>query len=380
MRILYLTTKEFDNGTKDGVVKKIRNQMDCFIKAGHDVNYTYLDAKNKTMHFVSDNDIEIGSYSSLGGVYTKKIIASFLKNHLNDIKYDCSYIRFLGGRTDPWHLKILSLLHSHGIKVVLEMPTYPYDNEGSRFETFIDRMFRYDLKKYTDRIVTYSSHSEIFGIGTINTKNGVDVDSIRRKACSSDTNETINLIAVSSFINYHGYERLLTGLGEYYKGNKEVEVRDVVLHMVGDGSEMDYYKQIVADYHIEDKVVFYGFQSGDALDAIYDKADIAVGSLGIYKIGLETVSSIKTKEYISRGLPIVAGFYEIGLFDENTEFFLNVGNNESNVDISTIIDWYDKILDKYGDKEKLVDTIRQYAYDNADMSIVMKPVVDYLSE
>lgn len=379
MKLIYLSTKDFSNGNGDGVVKKILNHIKCFEKSGFDVDYTYTDSRDNTVHFVQGGrDIVIGRYKILSGVFCKTIIYKYLKNHLSELKYDCTYIRFLGGRTDPWHLDILRVLKKHNVRIVLEITTYPYDDEGSKFETFIDRMFRWRLKKYVDIITTFSVDDEIFGIKTIVTKNGVDVDSIKKIDSSNSDAKQINLIAVSSFINYHGYERLLNGLGEYYKNHGDG--KKVMLHMVGDGTEMEYYKQIVSDYSIEDKVIFYGFKSGSELDTIYDKADVAIGSLGIYKIGLNTVSSIKTKEYISRGLPVAAGFYEIGLFDENTDFFLNVGNDASYIDIPTVIDWYDKIIKKYGDKEKLVNTIRQYAYDNVDMSIVLKPVIDYLKK
>ena len=69
------------------------------------------------------------------------------------------------------------------IRTVIEIPTYPYEAEGrtslrGRVIQVLDKIFRKKLKKYVDRIVTYSDDKMIFGIKTINTINGIFINII----------------------------------------------------------------------------------------------------------------------------------------------------------------------------------------------------------
>lgn len=373
MKLLYLTTKDFSGGMKDGVVKKVKNQIKCFEKYGYKVDYTYVDETDKTVHFVSDDDTVIGTYSVLGGVFNKIIISNYLDKLLLKESYIGSYTRFLGGRTDPWHLAILKKLKNKGIKNVLEFPTYPYDDEGSKFETYIDRCFRGYLKKYVDRVVTHYETDYIYEIKTILSKNAIFVDDY--KVISSDSHEALNLIVVASFEVAHGYERLIESIAKYVR---EKHCREIIVHMVGDGLDRSLYESLVRKYELEKCFIFYGKKMGEELEAIYDKADIAVGCLGLYKKGLNTVSSLKSVEYVSKGLPVINGFSE-SLFANNKQFVCEFSNDDSLIDMEIVIKWYDGLIEQYGNKEKLIKNVRDYAKKTVDIMTVMKPIVDFIN-
>ena len=90
--------------------------------------------------------------------------------------------------------------------MILELPTYPYDGELSNsYIKMEDAYYREQLKKYVDRIATYTNDSEIWGISCINLKNGIDLVNIPINIRKREKN-TINLIAVSSMAIWHGYE------------------------------------------------------------------------------------------------------------------------------------------------------------------------------
>ena len=92
-------------------------------------------------------------------------------------------------------------------------------------------------------------------------------------------------------------------MGEYYKNGG---TREAVFHLVGDGSELPLYKKLVEEYGLERRVRFYGFLSGEPLSQVYNRADIAVSCLGMYRKGMDRESSLKSREYSARGLPIIA--------------------------------------------------------------------------
>lgn len=267
------------------------------------------------------------------------------------------------------------------VKMVLEIPTYPYNGELLTNSTmwpfyFKDLYRRKMLKNIVDRIVTFSDYNNIFEIPTIKTQNGVMVDALTPVKCLNENISEINLIAVSACISYHGYERCIRGLADYY--GAEVNNKIVKFHIVGEGDELSAYKSLVQKYRLEQYVLFYGKKTGTELEAIYDMADVAMSTFGLYKINLSTTSPLKTKEYLAKGLPVVSGFHDKTFTDQNSDFCLEFPNDDSNVDIKKIIDFYEGILEKYKSKKALRDCIREYAKKNVDMSKVMESTIEYL--
>lgn len=377
MKLLYLTTKDFDKGMNDGVVKKVRYHIDFFKNRGYEVDYTYIIQKEREVHFVLDNnDVVIGTYKSFGGIYGKKIIYQFLKKYFKTNTYDVAYLRFPGGRTDPWLLEILKLLKENKLKILLEIPTYPYDDEGSKFEILIDKLFRMKLQKYVDRVITYSEDNEIFGIKTIQVMNGIKVNEISISNRNKD-NSSVNLLAVATFMKCQGYERIIEGLYQYYKNTNN---KDVVLHMIGDGDELNYYKKMVEEYNLSKSVVFYGRLSGHQIDEIYDITDISLGGFGNYKKKLNRSSALKIREYLAKGLPIASGITQ-DIFDgTDVSFHLQYSNDSSVVDIARMLRWYDDLIQKNDGIENLRRVIHKFAEDKADISVVMQPIIEYIDE
>ncbi len=149
--------------------------------------------------------------------------------------------------------------------------------------------------------------------------------------------------------------------------------------MVGEGTELAYYKSLVQQYKLEESVIFYGKRFGSELDEIYNKSDIAIGCLGLYKKGVNTVSSLKTVEYVSKGLPVVNGFVE-DLFSSNPQFVCEFDNDDSPINLCDILGWYEDLIKKYSSKEKLVESIRSFAFETADIKATMRPVMDCFAE
>ncbi|MEG1009790.1 MAG: glycosyltransferase, partial [Clostridia bacterium] len=173
----------------------------------------------------------------------------------------------------------------------------------------------------------------------------------------------------------HGYDRLIKGMNEYYKNNGD---QKIVLHLVGDGEEISKYKQLVSQYNLENNVIFHGFKSGDALNQLYDKCNIAIASLGMHRINVFLASTLKTREYGAKGMPMVTSC-EIDAFpSKECDFILKFPEDESNIDVNQIIEFYDDLMDKYKNAENLTQKIREETKDKCDMSIVMKPIIDYL--
>ena len=95
-----------------------------------------------------------------------------------------------------------------------------YDQE---FETFsrqerlglkIDQLFRHQLYRQQSAVVTFSDAEEIFGQRTIRISNGVDFDSIPLHQFKP-VDDAIHLIGVAEVHLWHGYDRLIAGIGPH---------------------------------------------------------------------------------------------------------------------------------------------------------------------
>lgn len=265
-------------------------------------------------------------------------------------------------------------------KIIIELFTYPYDRDDfgkwNAWPFYIkELLYRPKLKRYVDRFTTYTEDREIFGIPTIHSSNGINVDGVSQVA-GKFTDRQINLIGVAFMQRHHGYERIIKGLHAYYeKGTPEYQV---TLRLVGDGPEKPFYQELTGRYHLEDYVHFYPTLSGKELDELYDDSDIALVSFGMYKLGFYgKLCALKSRECLAKGMPLVTGC-EIDVLPQDYPYAKVFPNDASTVDIGEITALYERITGSVGSKKELSDRIREFAREHVSMEAVMRPVIDYI--
>lgn len=196
-------------------------------------------------------------------------------------------------------------------KIIIELFTYPYDKDDfgkwNAWPFYIkELLYRPKLKNYVDRFATYTEDQEIFGIPTLQSANGINVERIPQVA-GEFADGQINIIGVAYMQRHHGYERIIKGLHEYYTNQKNPEY-EVVLRLVGDGPEKSLYQELVSKYHLESYVHFYPTMSGEELDRLYDTCDMALVSFGMYKAGFYgKMCALKSRECLAKGMPLITG-------------------------------------------------------------------------
>lgn len=286
---------------------------------------------------------------------------------------DYNYIRFLR------KLKI----NNPNCKVVVEVNTYPYEpqmiancKKKPWFWVIVwkDRHNQKKMFKYVDRIVTYSNDNQIFNIPTIVTINGVSVDKIRPRVAKKYS-ETIGMIGIARFVWHHGYDRLLEGLREYYQhGGK----RNICLHLVGEGKVSPLYKKMISDYNLQDHVIMHGARFGDELDAIYDQCEIGVETLGWHRVKVENGSTLKSREFWAKGLLMITESELLQDIAAIQQYVLKVPFDDSPINMENVISFYDRAFSSSEAHIDVPQKIRSYAEKVCDMSVTMKPIIDYL--
>lgn len=374
-KLLYIANINLSDN-KSGITRKVLSQYRNF-SSYFDTYLIGYNGRNVTLLTSTENKM----YETNGG-RPSSMLRRASERVCEEHNIGLLYIRRM--EITPSVLGFLRRLKKHNTAIIWEIPTYPYDFENKNFLNHMqklraklrlkeDKFFRRFLRKYVDRIVTFSKYDEIFGIPTIVTGNGVDVDEIRERKIDNHGDE-IHMIAVAVMRPWHAYDRLIKGIKDYYDQGGS---RNIVFHVVGDGSILDDYKRLVESYNLNDHVIFYGAKTKEEVDDIYDKADLAVESLGWHRSNVPMGTSIKTREYVSKGMPIIAST-PMDIFPDGWEYAYYAPIDESNIDINEVIEYYDNLFIEKS-KEDLAKEIRTIAYEKCDMKAMMKPIIDYYS-
>ena len=264
------------------------------------------------------------------------------------------------------------------LKIFLEIPTYPYDGEFEKGLKQIllwrDRYNRTKLQGLVDRVFVIDPSEQItdfYGAPATVFLNGYDVKNCKVRTYKEHGNRII-LTCVGMFNFWHGYERLIYGLYEYYKkgGNESIYIE-----MVGSGKELNYYKRLAIDLQLKQFVNFYGVLYGDDLEEVYNRTDIAFSSLGRYKNNITIVGDLKTREYLAKGIPTVSGC-TVDLFKNSNDcpFYLEVENNNKPIDMELIVSFYYQIQMKRS-SHSIEQELHNYALNTYDTSTTLVPVI-----
>lgn len=352
-----------------GVAKKIDMQMEEFSKYYEMEEIEVKDTPvGKLRTLMTLGLLWVSRRRDYAAALNKIIAPDFI--YIRRTTADRDYIAFLS-----------EIKHRYpGCKIIVEIFTYPYDKDS--YDSLLlkpllwkEKHYRKKYKDCIDRFVTYTEDEEIFGVKTIRTMNGMDVASTSVIAPENQDESSIHLIFVAYMQKHHGFERLLYGLKNYYsQGNK----REIICHCVGDGPELPHYKKMTEDFLLKDKIIYYGKKNGRELDEVYNKANIAVASLGLYKIGIHVISALKVIEYLAKGLPVICGCGATIFERHPSDFHIDFPNDDTPIDFNQVVSYYDQLMAKYGNRKLLIKQIRNYAEEKADNSVVMKPILDFL--
>ena len=359
-----------------GISKKIHAQVKALNNIGIKTSLVYFkdDSNGRFSSRYIDSSLIEEFNSNIKFFKKHKWRYSFKRifNHIVAHKYDFIYIRYTYF-ANPFFILFLKKIKKTNTKIILEIPTYPYDQEH-RFVPFVkrpliymERIFRRYFKYCLDFIITFSNEKAIFGVPTININNGVDLKKIpMRKLC--DKRDCINLVAVGSMEFWHGFDRIIIGLSNYYKQNPQLKIN---LHLVGDSNneESKHYHFLVEQLNLSQNVYFHGFKYGEELDNIFNLSDFAIGSLGRHRTGISNMKSLKNSEYCSRGIPFLYSEND-DTFDDK-DFILKVPADDSPVKIDDIITF----LSGYNIPP---EDLRSFAIKNLSWEIQMSKIVKEL--
>lgn len=334
-----------------GIWKKINMQIDYF--ENQNISVKIIDTNNNDRWGFLDSILRKFPFTGLHKWHIDEKM-------INEVEF--IYIRYQN--SDFQFIKMLKNIKNSNpdIKIIIEIPTYPYDNEvklSLKNLTILskDRWNRRKLHKFVDKILTFSNDEMIFNIPTLKLSNAVNTNIITMKKVATAT-ENINVIAVANYVFWHGYDRFLEGMYKYYKSNNpSVKIN---LYLVGEGDELKRYKTLVDQYNLNDYVEFCGRKEGIELDEIYDKCEIGLDAMGRHRSKVYYNSSLKGKEYGAKGLPIISGVETELDADPTYKYYMRVTADDSPIDMIEVLEFYNQVYDSGESKEKISLNINNY--------------------
>lgn len=276
----------------------------------------------------------------------------------------------------PLFLFPLLIARMRGCRLVLDIPTpvsavveeFKGRSDIGRFnillrKLYVNLIFPWGLMAF-HRIIQYSHEAaplvSMFSYKTKILSNGFDVRSCTlRQRSIKPIDKELTLLGVAKLSYWHGFDRVIAGIGEYRKKYPDgILIKFIV---IGDGEVVNSLRELAASVGVDGCVIFPGFKSGDALDEYFSTCDLGVASLGLYRIGIDFASVLKSREYASRGLPFINSGTDPD-FNPLPSFVFNVANNASAINFSEVLDWYGEMVGKNITNED----IRSYALDHLD--------------
>ncbi len=371
--ILRLTKKQLDNDIKyNGIIN-------AFNRKGYDVWATYNEdgyvflSNGKTVHKLSKMNERLALISKSTALY--RGVIKFIKK--NDLKFDYCYIR--GIPPLPGHVKMLKAIRKSGAKVAVEIPTYPMTSE-EKTEKFVrglllklSSFYGRKAAKQTDVYLPMGEETKkINNRPAVNIRNGIDVSLLSKRNYKPSEKNEIHMVAIARFARWHGYERVLEGMKNYYAKNPETKV---YFHMVGpdgDGILSEYRKTIKA-YNLSDYVILEGPKYGEESNAYFDMADVAISHIGVKN--MKTVYPLKIVEYLARGIPFV--YVDVNCqVQPDWDFCMSVPENYEPIDIDKVIEFARRV----NAVENLPDKMRAVAVRDCSWDDEIQKMLDFFEK
>ena len=342
--VLYLSFSGYSN--HNGISKKKLAQIKGLKECGCSVVNCYytVNSENGDRLWMADDNVLVNLGSGIWAKIRKRIDYTPILNYIEKQQIGLVYMRS-EHNASPFLIRFVRQLSSLRVKTVMEIPTYPYDQEYSTFKgkcfLFIDRIFRKRLAKELHAIVTFSNQKEIFGQRTIQISNGIDFSSLHLKRNSHNPGE-LHLLGVAEIHFWHGFDRIIAGLANYYQRTERPY--KVYFHIVGAffGARVrDEILNLIADHHLEKYVILHGPQYGPELDVLFDLADLGIGSLGRHRSGITFIKTLKNREYAARGIPFI--YSEMDSDFDRMDYIYKIPSNDSSIEIDQIIQFYQQL-------------------------------------
>jgi hypothetical protein len=181
--------------------------------------------------------------------------------------------------------------------------------------------------------------------------NGAEVTTVANDFIPESSEEIRLAMLIGSDAVWHGYERLIQSLRH---ANLPKPVR---LLLVG----MDRPANFDWPNDSRHAVEWRGRKAKNEVAEILMTCHAAVGTLALYKKSMTEASPLKVRECLLMGLPMIIGYHDTDVSADSRfePYLFQVPNNDSNIDMRAVFDWYTSLLRDQHHRNKLSALARE---------------------
>jgi len=352
LKIFYLL-RLYKLAPSNGVVKKIEGQYNATVKFDLPFHFIICIPKGVNTHYWHEKSgvsiIEVNSLQDYWDYYKK------IESELSSLNFGSKDVIYSRAVPISYHSirfnKQYNVIYEHNSKEIAEFYSL------LRFGSLINRIR--NLKTVPLRLVSsfffYRKilKSAIGGIGVTEeicfyeksfyqdynikmVSNGCTFDNEEIESKTLD--DSIDLVVLAGSKNeWNGISRIVNSFKQKFEENFKV-------YMLGDISE--FHKDQI-DKH--DNLISKKPMYGDELVRFINKMHLGVGTLELYKKDMEEACALKTREYLSKGLPVLIGYHDPDLIGNELENYVyHIPNDDSLIPFDKVVKWVKKL---YRDKE-----------------------------
>lgn len=376
MRVLFVM--KYPLVDQYSIMQKLNGEINAVRNLGHEVDYISFD--HDYVYLDNGEKKKIISKTTFG--HSKIYFHTFVFSDINKAakkvisggKYDLVYFRHSPIGYQGYQM-MKTAKETNRTKVIVEIPSFPLNVDKPKnfirklYITYSDAWWR-KSSKFVSLFAGIGEKTEAFlGVPFINIDNGIDIHLIPERTEMKSQDGKIHLLAVASMCEWHGYERIIRGIGSW----QNEKAGNYVLDLVGDEGDgsLSKWKELAHELEIEKQVVFHGRKTGDALTEMYNIATVGLSSLAMYKVGFQSGSVLKLREYMARGLPFVYA-HDDPHVSVDLPWCLKIPNDDSIVDMERI----DEFVRKIQYEDKLPERMRKYAEENMTWESQFRKVIN----
>ena len=316
MRIAYVALQVEPKNIRGGVGEKISSQMGCWLDMGHSARlfalvpsyhaadiYTY--GPRSSLLFLREITRASSRSASLG-----RLILDVRK-----YKPDIIYLR-CGAYVFPLHslfsvAPVVMELNSNDVAQRSLRGPYTYWSNVLTRSLMLRRVS--GLVAVTREIADLPANSRFRKPFRV-IGNGIDLRRYDPLPPTRNISPVITMVGSSGMV-WHGVDKLIR-LAEMCS--------DLKINIVG-------YEPADFAHALPANVTLHGFLDRPAIKSILMKSDVACGSLALHRNEMQEGSTLKVREALAYGLPLILGYRDIDLVNVQNDCILELPNTEENV-------------------------------------------------
>lgn len=315
MRIAYVSL-HWARTKNSGVGKKIQSQLEVWRGMGHEARmFMHASMGESVVPLIEAEVFPYYAHSKVQTEINRMHAASRMVEAVEAFKPDIIYLRY-GIYVYPAHrlMRIAPVVEEINTNDLTQ-----HEDLGGMYSLY-NRFTRGIFLRRVRGLVAVSRELEVSPAFAAYRKptrviaNGIDLDSF--KPLPAPSNETPRLVFIGSpgYI-WHGIDKLVDFARRF---------ADVQLDIVG-------YDALPEFEPLPPNLTLHGYLSSEEYLKVLARADAAISSLALHRIQLEEASTLKSRECLALGLPLVTAYTDTDLDEARFDFLLKIPNKEDNI-------------------------------------------------